>query len=143
MPIKYNLTKYDKLAEQIHELSQKKSTTFTKEEKTLMAMAVIITSFSSAHSWQTSKVITEGNPNLLLNCPDIKNEYQLAKSERWKRVLPQHIQDVSKMNVRDGIFYTWLSTNEGNGERADYKNAWGRLKALFNEECDGISIAQR
>jgi len=125
MPIKYNLTKYDKLAEQIHELSQKKCTTFTREEKTLMAMAVIITSFSSAHSWQTSKVITDGNPNLLLSCPEIKNEYQLAKNEK------------------DGIFYTWLSANEHNGERGDYKNAWGRLKALFNEECDGISIAQR
>ena len=55
-------------------------------------MAVIVASFAPAHSWQTYKVIAEGNPNLIINCPEIRNEYQLAKSERWKRVLPQHIR---------------------------------------------------
>jgi hypothetical protein len=142
MPIKYNLTKYDMLAEEFHELAQKRDTTFSKDEETLKAMAVIVASFASAHSWQTYKVIIEGDPNLVLNCPEIKNEYQLAKNERWKRVLPQHIQDVSRMNIKDSLFYTWLSANEHNDTRDIYKSAWGKLKEGFNEECDGISIAQ-
>lgn len=144
MPIKYNLTKYDMLAEEFHELAQKRDTTFSNEEETLRAMAVIIASFASAHSWQTYKAITEGDPNLILTCPEIRNEYQLAKNERWKRVLPQHIQDVSRMNIKDSLFYTWLSANdEQNGSKKIYKNAWGKLKEGFNEECDGISITQQ
>ena len=41
MPIKYNLTKYDILAEEFHELAQKKDT-LTKDEETLMAEAALI-----------------------------------------------------------------------------------------------------
>jgi hypothetical protein len=46
------------------------------------------------------------------------------------------------MNIKDSLFYTWLSANEHNDARDIYKSAWGKLKEGFNEECDGISIAQ-
>jgi hypothetical protein len=143
MPIKYNLTKYDMLAEEFHELSQKKDGLFTKDEETLKAEAIIIASFASAHSWQTYKIVSDGNPNLILTSPEVKDEHTLAKNDRWKRIKPPEIQDVARMNIKDSIFYVWLSVNVTNGSRDVYKTAWSKLKEDFNEECDGISIPQR
>ncbi len=142
MPIKYNLTKYDTLAEEFHELAQKRDTTFNKDEEISRAMAIIIASFSPALSWQTYKIISDGNPNLICSCQELKDECILAKSERWKRVLPQHIQEVARMNIKDNLFYTWLSSNSQNCPKDIYRNAWAKLQHSFNEECDGISIKQ-
>lgn len=142
MPIKYNLTKYDMLAEKIHELAQKRDTTFSKDEETLRAEATLIASFASAYSWQTYKTIIDGN-NAAFNSVEIKNEHNLAKSEKWKRVRNMDIQEVSCANIRDSSFFVWLSTNVDKPTRETYKQAWTKLKQEFNEECDGISIQKQ
>ncbi len=139
MPIKYNFTKYDMLAEEIHELSQKRNTPFSKDEEVKKAEAVLIASFSSSHSWQTYKIIVEGNANSL-NSPQLKNEFLTAKTEKWKEIKPTNIQEVSCMNIRDDLFYMWLSINVDKINRDKYKLAWFKLKQQFDEECDGISV---
>lgn len=139
MPIKYNLTKYDLLAEEIHELSQKRNTPFTKDEETLKAEAVILVSFASSHSWHTSTVLISGNPNEFSSA-QVKGEYALASKENWKHVRNTDIQEVSCANVRDTLFYMWMSTNVERQDRDLFVDAWGRLKQMFNEECDGITV---
>jgi hypothetical protein len=142
MPIKYNLTKYDLLAENIHELSQKRDASFSKDEEVLKAEAIIIASFSSSHSWRTYRAITEGNPNNL-NSANVKSECTLAMSEKWKHIRNMDVQEVSCNNIRDGLFYMWLSINANSLNRKLYKEAWTKLKEEFDEECDGIGSMQQ
>jgi len=142
MPIKYNLTKYDLVAEQIHDLSQKKDVPFSNDEETLKALAIISTSLSPSHSWQTSRTISEGNINLL-NSPEVRNECNMAMSGGWKRLRNTDIQEVSRMNIKDNTFHMWLAANANKLDKDTYKAAWVRLKAIFNEECDGITTIQR
>ena len=142
MPIKYNLTKYDILAEKFHDLAQKKNPAFTNDEETLRAEATLVASFASAHSWQTFKTITDGNINLL-NSSEIKNEHTKAKTDKWKCVKNIDIQEVAHSNIRDSMFYTWLSTNADKSCRETYRKAWNMLKLQFDEECDGISIQRQ
>jgi hypothetical protein len=139
MPIKYNLTKYDLLAERIHELSQKKDASFSKDEETLWAEATLIASFASSHSWQTYKTVIDGNHNIL-NSPELKHEYAMAKTIKWKNVRNMDIQEVSCANIRDSLFYSWLSANTDKINKELYKKAWVKLKQEFDEECDGISV---
>ncbi len=143
MPIKYNLTKYDMLAERIHELSQKKDETFSKDEETLRAEATLIASFASAHSWQTFKTITEGKANEI-NSAEIKNEHNLAKTVKWKKIRNMDIQEVARTNI-NGMFSTWLyAISVDKATRETYKNAWNKLVSNeFNEECDGISVQKQ
>jgi hypothetical protein len=139
MPIKYNLTKYDILAEKFHDLAQKKGT-LDKDEEITKAGATIIVSFSPAHSWQTSKAIIEGNINAF-NSSEVKNEYKLASEKKWKLVRNTDIQEVSCINIRDNLFSTWLLTNiPEKNTRETYRKAWCVLKEQFNEECDGIRV---
>lgn len=139
MPIKYNLTKNDTLAEQIHELTQKRDAPFSNDEETRKAEAIIIASLCSAHSWQTNKAISAGDPNLLYSV-EIKNEFQMAVKENWKKVRNMDIQELSRANIRDNLFYTWLSINVERPKRPTFVGGWERLKKQFNEECDGISV---
>ena len=142
MPIKYNLTKYDILAEEFHELAQKKDNSFTKDEETLKAEATLIASFASAHSWQTYKSIIEGNANAL-NSSQIRTEHLEAKKEKWKHVRNIDIQEVSCANIRDNLFFTWLSVNADKDTKELYRKAWYVLKEQFDEECDGISVQRQ
>ena len=145
MPIKYNLTKYDRLAQKFHELSQKRSTTSLPnctEDEILKAEAILIASFSSAHSWQTSKMLTGGDILKITSSSEIKTEFAQAESLNWRRITNSNIQDVSRMCINDNTFYAWLAVNVQNGKRNIYKTAWSLLKKEFNEECDGISIQQ-
>jgi hypothetical protein len=142
MPIKYNFTKYDELAESIHELTQKKGA-FSKDEETLRAEATLIASFASTQSWETHKIMEDGNPNNFFASSRIKEEHRLAQEENWKKIRPMDIQEVAGKQIKDNIFYIWLSVTNPNGSREKYKTAWTRLKQRFNEECDGIKIQQR
>lgn len=144
MPIKYNLTKYDLLAEKIHDLTQKKNPTYSKDEDELRAKATLIASFSSSHSWQTYKLIAEGNPNAILSSSEVRNEHTLAKNEKWKHVRNMDIQQVACTNI-NGMFFIWLSSiNVDKATRDSYKYAWTKLKEdLFEEECDGGISIQR
>lgn len=139
MPIKYNLTKYDMLAESFHELSQKREAPFSNDEETLKAAAIIVASFCSPHSWQTNKAIAAGDPQLLYS-PEIKNEYLMAVKENWKKVRNMDVQEVSCANIRDNLFYIWLSINVEKPKRNVFVAGWEKLKQEFDEECDGINI---
>src|SRR5580658_8194415 len=111
MPIKYNLTKYDLLAEQYHELSQKKST-LTKDEEELRAQAVLIASFSSSQSWNTNRMMSEGSANQLLSSTDmIVAEHILSKASKWKQIKNTDIQEVARMNI-NGMFPIWLNSTK-------------------------------
>ncbi|MGD0510232.1 MAG: hypothetical protein ABSA33_00160 [Candidatus Micrarchaeaceae archaeon] len=139
MPIKYNLTKFDTIAEKIHELSHKGSTTFNDDEETTQAEAIIISSFSSSYSWQTDKVISGGNHNLLYS-PAIKSEYMMATKENWKKIRNTDVQEVSCKNISDSFFYMWLAINVERPKHKAFKRGWERLKTEFAEECDGIRL---
>ena len=139
MPIKYNLTKYDMLAEEIHEIAHKKDDQYSRDKEITQAEATLIASFASSHSWQTHKVISNGNINAL-NSNEIRNEFFVAENESWKHIRNMDIQEVACMNIKDGLFYMWLSVNCTKLNKDLYKQAWLKLKEEFNEVCDGVSI---
>jgi len=142
MPIKYNLTKFDILAIEFHDLLQKRTTPFSKTEEISKAAATIVASFASTHSWQTSSAIKERNSNKL-NSPVVKNEFVLASRDGWKRVKNIDIQEVSCSRISDSIFYAWRSFNIPKDYHEIYAFGWQMLKKVFNEECDEISSIQR
>lgn len=151
MPIKYNLTKYDMLAEKIHELAQKRDPptptskplrSDAEDEQLLKAQAILIASFCSSHSWETYKTMTEGNTNAL-NSSRIKDEHTVAKSTKWKQIRNMDIQQVASTNL-NGMFSAWLySISVDKNTRDLYKFAWVKLNAQFNEECDGIAVQKQ
>ncbi len=139
MPIKYNLTTHDILAGNIHKLAINGSalSALAERDAMLRAKAVIIASFSSAHSWKTYKAVTSGM--VLLNTPEIRVEYQDAKSFKWKSVRNIDIQEVSSMDLKDGHFSSWLFSNVEKVDHSLYKSAWGSLKEDFINGCDVIN----
>ncbi len=146
MPIKYNLTTYDMLANRIHKLSVKNSSTdpsykieseaysATEDPDIILAKAIIIASLSSNLSWQTYNMITT-NPSRL-NSPEIKREYEEAKLEKWKRVTNNDVREVTKNDIGDNAFSTWLFFNVGKDMHETYKEAWQNLKKEFSEGCE-------
>ncbi|MGI0100652.1 MAG: hypothetical protein ACREBH_02960 [Candidatus Micrarchaeaceae archaeon] len=108
----------------------------------MRAEATLIASFASSHSWQTYKTMTTGNITEL-NSIGVKNEYLTARSEKWRRIRNMDIQEVACTNIKDGLFYMWLSVNSDKANRELYRRAWIRLKEEFNEECDGISVQRQ
>ncbi|MDE1811049.1 MAG: hypothetical protein KGH66_03340 [Candidatus Micrarchaeota archaeon] len=139
MPIKYNLTTHDILAGSIHKLAINGSTVerLAEQDAVLRAKAIIIASFASAHSWKTYKAITSGI--VLLNKPEIREEYLAAKNAKWKSVRNIDIQEVSSMDLRDGHFSSWLFSNVDKPEHATYRAAWGSLRKDFLNGCDVIN----
>jgi hypothetical protein len=139
MPIKYNLTTHDILAGSIHKLAINGSALngLAGQDAMIRAKAIIIASFSSAHSWKTYKAVTGGQ--VLLNTPDIKGEYVDAKNFKWKSVRNIDIQEVSSMDLREGHFSSWLFSNVEKPEHQLYKSAWGSLKQDFLNGCDVIN----
>lgn len=143
MPIKYNLTKYDILAEKFHDLVPKNGSPLTKDEEILKAEATLIASFASAHSWQTSRAINERNINSN-NSQEIKSEHLRAKSDKWKQVKNIDIQEVARNNMGDNLFNAWMQVvNVDKPSREIYRKAFSLFKQHLNEECDGISIQKQ
>jgi hypothetical protein len=142
MPIKYTLTKNDMLAEKIHNYVLKSGNSDPDrspdaDDDCLKIKATIIAAFASSLSWQTFRTINNGAS--MLGSPEIKNEYALAKSSRWKQIRSADIQEVASMNISERAFYTWLLSNVEKEERELYKKAWGSLLQEFEQECDDIS----
>jgi len=150
MPIKYNITKYDVLVGEIHKLVQKCNThhayrldaksdaeasDLTEKELQLKAIAVIIASFSSGHSWQTHKCLQNEEQ---FNKAEIKQEYLEAEESRWKSVTLNDIEELAETSVSDSTFYRWLFYNVDKSRQQVYKNAWSMLKAEFDSSCDEI-----
>lgn len=143
MPIKYNLTKYDILAEKIHELSQKRDTPLDKDEELVRAKAVLIASFDSAHSYQTNKIITNGNVIELLNSDYIKVEHAEVIAKKWRDVRNTDIEEVAHINI-SGAFPLWLRAIGVDREKCDeYRFVWSTLQKEFAAECDGITLQRQ
>ncbi|MCL4404820.1 MAG: hypothetical protein M1544_00420 [Candidatus Marsarchaeota archaeon] len=150
MPIKYNITKYDVLVGRIHKLIQKSNPQHayanglkqessydpdSPEEKRLMAMAVIVASFSSNHSWQTHKCLQKGGQ---MNIPEVKEEYLQAERNRWRNVSLTDMEEIASMQIQDSTFYNWLFYNVLKEKQKVYREAWTTLKGEFETACDEI-----
>ena len=108
---------------------------FTKEESQLKAIAVIVASFSSGHSWQTHKCMqNEGQ----LDKPEVKEEYLQAEQSRWKSVNLNDIEELAGTPISDQAFYRWLFYNVDKENQKLYKEAWIRLKSEFDSSCDEL-----
>ena len=136
MPTKINLTRNDELALKFHEVSLKPAGTITSDDAIRVAEAVLITSFSSAHSWQTYKCIVNKDSNLLRS-PVVKEEYLQAESWKWKKVRNMDISEVAQTDIPDMLFSVWLTFNTNKDKKILYRDAWYTLKRAFNTECDG------
>jgi hypothetical protein len=150
MPIKYNITKYDVLVGEIHRLVQKcnshhtyrldgrpdgEALDLTEKELQLKAVAVIIASFSSGHSWQTHKCLqSEGQ----FDKTEVKQEYLEAENSRWKSVTLNDVEELASTAISDSAFYKWLFYNVGKDKQQEYKNAWNMLKTEFDSTCDEL-----
>jgi hypothetical protein len=140
MPIKYNLTKHDLLAEEFHDI-QKKNPPFDEDDQMRAAKAILIACFSSAHSWRTSNALN-GNFSEI-NSPSLKDEYLNAKKSGWKQVRNTDIQEVSRANIKSGAFNMWLVKVPDRSEHEIYRDAWRELNALFNEACDNVAVQKQ
>ncbi len=137
LPIKYNLTKFDILADKIHKLSvngnvekaHRKAKTAGKDEDTTKLVAIIVASMSSSYSWQTYKSISMQTDEL--NSPQVKAEHEYAVRERWKHVGAPDISEIASLNISDSVFYRWLFFNVPKKEHESYKHAWVSLKREF------------
>jgi len=137
MPIKYNLTRYDILANKIHKIIVKRAPdqeSDPEDDEDLKTIAILIASFSSAHAWQTHKSIVGRET---LNKPEIKDEHREAEAERWRQVSSYDIEELAKENISDNIFNEWLFFNVEKEKQQAYKSAWNKLKA---EIADGLDI---
>jgi hypothetical protein len=135
LPIKYNLTRFDVLADKIHKLSlhDNKERIFGMQEKgsvadaeTIRKIAIIVSSMTSSHSWQTYKSISKQSDEL--NSANVKEEYNEAVKERWKQVTPSDINELANLNISDSVFHRWLFFNVPWTEHNAYKRAWLSLK---------------
>ncbi len=137
MPIKFNITKHDRLAGRFHQLVQRASGgNFTGDDALLHAQATLIASFSPGHSWQTNRSFVDKDIERLRSSAEVKNEYAAARTLRWKMVGSKDIQEVSQMSITDGLFSVWLAFNTEKEMRDVYRTAWTGLNAEFKEECD-------
>jgi hypothetical protein len=137
MPIKFNITKHDVLAGRFHQLVQRvNGAGLDGDDAVLHAQATLIASFSPGHSWQTNRSLLEKDMEKLRSSQEVKNEYAAAKILRWKMVGSKDIQEVSQMNIPDGLFSVWLAFNTEREKMGTYKSAWAGLQKEFREECD-------
>ncbi len=144
LPIKYNLTKYDVLANKIHKLSLKYSKssqmddeTGDEEESDLKYIAIIVASLTSSHSWQTHKCIESQTDGF--NSENVKGEYSEAAKERWKHVTSSDINELANLNISDSIFYRWLFFNIDKSDQESYKRAWKQLKDEIENPTEGVT----
>jgi hypothetical protein len=135
MPTKYTMTWSDRLAYTIHKASLRKEDQFTDEDRRAKVAAVLIASFSSCHSWRTHKCITEGM--LVAPSTEIKEEFSLALSERWRNVSSADVREVATAGITDSMFSRWMFSNVDKERHAQYREAWNSLKnglANYTEE---------
>ncbi len=147
MPIKYNLTKFDKIAERIQTVAAKENQCnpgdyqFTEEETIIKMEAVIIAALCSAYSYQTSKSMADGAV-FDLGSDSVREEHRHARESKWKQLRNLDVQEVAGMNIKDNAFYQWLHYNVDKSEQELYKKAWGSLRTKFSESCDGVGAEQ-
>jgi hypothetical protein len=136
MPTKINLTRNDELVSMFREVSLKPEASITSGDAIRIAEAVLISSFSSAHSWQTYKCIISKNPNSLRS-PIVKEEYVQAEKWKWKKVRSTDINEVAQIEMPEMLFSAWLNFNAVKEKKTIYREAWCKLRQELNTECDG------
>jgi len=137
LPIKYNLTKFDVLANKVKKITQSRNHEITDEDITTIIKAIIIASFASGHSWKTHKTITT-TKQLSNNIEEIAEEYREAKENKWRLITPFDIAEVAEKNIDNSLFSQWLYFCVDKNERERYLNAWQGLQKEFNEACDNV-----
>lgn len=138
MPLKYNLTKYDTLNSEVHQLYAKidaeSPKDLSEEDNTLIFKAVLIASFSSAHSWQTHKYMLAETQRL--KSPEVKEEFKEAVASKWKSITSFDIKEIADMKISDAVFSEWLFFNVDKSYYQYCRRAWMELKEKFNIDCD-------
>ncbi len=141
MPIKYNLMNYDIIANNIHKLQLKNESELSDSDKKLMALAILIASFSSSFSWKTYRWATDGMKS---DGNELKAEYENAKKANWKMVKNTDVQEVVRTfgpmekEARDKIFFEWLFMSVEKEMHEELRHAWEELEKNFNVECDSV-----
>jgi hypothetical protein len=134
MPFKHNLTKFNIFSDSVHKIAKKSK--ITENEKRIAIMAIIIASFSSAHSWKTSKSIAT-NRMININDVSIKQEYEDAKTIKWKKINSNDIKEIANQNIPDTTFSRWMLSYVDKTEHEDYKQAWSIIKkSITDTNCD-------
>lgn len=130
MPIKHNLTKYDKLKDHIHRLSQKKESEYNDQDRLLRDAATLIAVFASSHSWNTYRELCNGNK---FNNEQVLQEFLNAKNIRWKDITPFDISEVVCGNIPQTSFMNWMYYNVEVNAHPRYKVAWSHLKERLDQ----------
>ena len=134
MPFKHNLTKFNIFSDNVHKIAKKSK--ITENERRIMTMAIIIASFSSAHSWKTSKSIVADR---MIDIKDIsiKQEYENAKTIKWKKISSSDIKEIANQGIRDSMFSRWMLSYVDKEEHENYKQAWSMIKNnITDTNCD-------
>ncbi len=134
MPFKHNLTKFNIFSDNVHKIAKKSK--ITENERRIMTMAIIIASFSSAHSWKTSKSIVADR---MIDIKDIsiKQEYENAKTIKWKKISSSDIKEIANQGIRDSMFSRWMLSYVNKEEHENYKQAWSMIKNnITDTNCD-------
>lgn len=134
MPIKINMTKNDVLAIQFHSVSQK-SGEMSIDDQISIAQAVLVASFSSAHSWKTYNAVVSKDMEKIRSF-DVRNEFVEAENRNWKHVRNMDIKEVAEIEINDSLFSIWLTFNAEKSKWRIYRDAWNKLKCEFDKECD-------
>ncbi len=137
MPLKHNLTKYDRLREEIRVLSMKDSAEYDSQDRLIHNIAVLIASFSSARSWKTCREL-ENNGSAQFNTPEIHREYLEAKERKWKEIAVSDITEVSQRGLQESKFERWLYYNVEGSQHGEYKRAWAEFDRMieYGEEFE-------
>ena len=134
MPFKHNLTKFNIFSDNVRKIAKKSK--ITENERRIMTMAIIIASFSSAHSWKTSKSIVADR---MIDIKDIsiKQEYENAKTIKWKKISSSDIKEIANQGIRDSMFSRWMLSYVNKEEHENYKQAWSMIKNnITDTNCD-------
>jgi hypothetical protein len=134
MPIKHNLSKYDKVRDYIHKVSQRDESSYTKDDLLLRNIAILIATFSSGNSWKTHKEISTVTPNF--DSSDLKEEFSSAKTQRWRNITAFDISEVAQKGIQGCKFERWLYYNVEVDSRDTYKKAWSSFNEML--ENDGV-----
>lgn len=130
MPKRYNITKFDILSEGIHKISNKPQDDLDPDDELLKAEAIIISSFSSGHSWRTYNCVMNNGPKI--NSMEVKEEYLESEKENWKRISEMDVREFVNMCIPNSIFAQWLFFNTEKEKHDIYKKAWEEIHKEFN-----------
>ncbi len=129
MPVKRSITWADVQVGEIKKTALKKEEEFSEEDLINRRMAILLASFSSCHSWQTHRCVTDGNNGF--TAPEIKQEYAQVATSGWKQVSVSDICEIARLQVPDKAFSEWLFFNVDKKEHRDYRAVWSLLKSRF------------